>query len=74
MLRLPAEVQEKILTLPEYHMGAHRVDLVLRDGRVISDVIVAWGDEVIRIAGHDVADDLPFAPEDVLDVLPHNEG
>jgi hypothetical protein len=47
-------------------MGAHRVALVLRDGQIIEDVQVAWGDDVIRIGGRDQFE-LPI--DDIVDVL-----
>lgn len=50
-MRLPAEIADKILALPESSMGANRVALVLRDGSVIEDVKVAWGNDVVSIGG-----------------------
>jgi hypothetical protein len=34
-------------------MGAYKVALVMKDGSVIEDVLVAWGDEIVKIAGAD---------------------
>ena len=48
---LPDHVKERILTFPEYTMGSHRVALVLKDGSLVEDVLVAWGNEVIRVGG-----------------------
>jgi hypothetical protein len=62
--RLPEHIKSKILEFPEYRMGAHRVSLVLKDGRVVDDVVVAWGDEIVRV-GDD--DEMDFRPEDVVD-------
>ncbi len=59
--RLTPAIKTKILTFPEYSMGAHRVDLVLRDGSVVRDVMVAWGDTVVRTGDH------TFDPADVVD-------
>jgi hypothetical protein len=64
MERLPQRVKEKILTFGEYKMGAHLVDLVLDDGRLAEDVIVAWGDEVISVPGGVPPD---FDPRRVVD-------
>ena len=50
---LPDHVKERILTFPEYKMGVHLVALVLKDGSLVEDVLVAWGKEVIRIGGMD---------------------
>jgi hypothetical protein len=48
-------------------MGAHQVALVLRDGSVIEDVQVAWGDEVVRVGGRDEFDLPVDAIVDVID-------
>ena len=47
--RLPEPVKARILTFGEYKMGAHKVALVMRDGTVVEDVIVAWGDQIVKI-------------------------
>jgi len=62
--RIPEVVKEKILGFPEYKMGTHKVALFMKDGTVIEDVIVAWGDEVVRVAG---VDGCPFDPREVID-------
>ena len=64
--RLPWKVTESILTFPEDSMGAYRVALILKDGSVIEDVIVAWGEQVVRVDGHDGC---PFNVDDVVDAL-----
>lgn len=61
--RLPAAIKEQILAFPEYKMGTHKVALVMSDGSVVDDVIVAWGDEVVRVGGVD------GCPINVADVI-----
>jgi len=63
---LPVALREKIARLPEYRMGAHKVALVLRDGRVVEDVIVAWEKEIVSQAGRT---ELSFAPDEIVDVM-----
>ena len=63
---LPELIKSKILEFPEHRMGAHRVSLVLKDGRVIDDVVVAWGDEIVRVGDNDEMD---FRPDDVVDAI-----
>jgi len=63
---LPEAIREKVTNLPEYRMGAHKVAVVLRDGRVVEDVIVAWGKEIISEGGQI---EISFLPEDVMDVV-----
>lgn len=45
-------------------MGAHKVALVMKDGSVVDDVIVAWGDDVVRVGG---IDGCPIDLEEVVD-------
>jgi len=66
-VKLAPELKQKILAFPEYRMGAHRVALVLRDGARIQDVLVAWGDEVVKVGGREDFGELPIG--DVIDVV-----
>ena len=59
-------VKTKILSFGEHSCGAYRVALIMSDGGIIEDVTVAWGDEVVRIAGVDVAS---FDGSQVVDAL-----
>ena len=49
----------KVLELPESSMGAHTVALILHDGRVIDDVKIAWGRQIISVSGKE-PHDLPL--------------
>ena len=51
---LPGTVKTKIISFGEHSYGAYKVALVMSDGTIIEDVIVAWGDEVVRVSGVDV--------------------
>ncbi len=62
--RLPITIKEQILSFPEYKMGAHKVALKMRDGSLVEDVIVAWGDEVVSVGG---VSDYPIDLDDVVD-------
>jgi hypothetical protein len=62
--RLPPAVANRVGTFPEHSMGAHLVRLILRGGRRIDGVRIAWGSEIIRDPG------LPaFAAEEVIDAV-----
>jgi hypothetical protein len=61
---LPEVVQERIDTFPECSNGANKVALIMKDGSVIEDVIVAWGNEVVRVGGQDGC---PYDADDVVD-------
>lgn len=63
---LPEAIREKLATLPEYRMGAHKVAVRLKDGRVVEDVIVAWEKEIISVGGNA---EIPFVPEEIIDVM-----
>ncbi len=67
MDRLSPNLKTKIIRFGEYKMGAYKVDLVLRDGRIIKDVIVAWGDEIVRVGTQDDVSEFPVG--DVVDAL-----
>jgi hypothetical protein len=67
---IPEELQAKVRTFGEVTMGANRVALVLRDGTVIEDVILAWGREVVRVGGGEPVD-LPI--DQVSDVIDRSD-
>ena len=62
-MRLPEHIKEHVLAMPEYRNGAHRVTLILVDGRRIPGVVIAWGDEVVAGQG-----DERFEPAEVVGV------
>jgi hypothetical protein len=63
---LPGTVKTKIVSFGEHSYGAYKVALVMSDGTIIEDVIVAWGDEVVRVAGVDVTS---FDTSQVVDAI-----
>lgn len=63
--RLPISIKEQILSFREYKMGVYKVALRMRDGSLVEDVIVAWGDEVVRVGD---VDDYPMDPDEVIGV------
>jgi hypothetical protein len=70
-LALPARLAEKAAGLAESSPGANRVTLVLKDGRKIFDVTLAWGREIVEIDGAPVEKkELGFGMSDIVDVLP----
>lgn len=66
-LTLPGDLKTKVLSFPEYRMGAHRVALVVRGGEIIEDVIIAWGDEVVSVGHEDGGAEL--ISDDIIDVI-----
>lgn len=63
---LAPDLRETLAEFPESHMGAHRVRLVLRSGKILDDVVIAWQSEVV--APEDLLKWL--RSEDIVDVLP----
>jgi hypothetical protein len=69
-LTLPGPIQDKIATMPETGYGVNRVTLVLKNGRLISEVAVAWTKDIVKVGGSAVRNtsDLDFDIRDVMDV------
>ena len=71
-LKVPDQVAEKTINFPELSYGACIATLVLRDGRRIKNVALAWNTEIVKIGGRDIhnAADLDFDLADIVDALP----
>jgi hypothetical protein len=69
---LPTSLAEKAVTFPECSYGACKAKLVLNSGKVISNVTLAWGSEIVKLNGMPITStsNLPFDLKDVVDVLP----
>jgi hypothetical protein len=71
-LELPDEIAEKTGSFPESSYGACTVTLVLRDGRQIKHVALAWNTAIAKVGGSDIRStaDLDFQMTDIVDVFP----
>ena len=70
-LTLSSKLAEKAADFPESSYGACRATLVLKDGRRVFDVTLAWGNEIVKIDGEAVdKKKLGFGFTDIIDVLP----
>ncbi len=70
-LTLPSKLAAKAADFRESSYGACRATLVLKDGRRIFDVTLAWGSDLVQIDGEPVEKkQLDFGVTDVVDVLP----
>jgi hypothetical protein len=70
-ITLPSKLAEKAATFSECSYGACRATLVLKDGKRIVDVTLAWGSELVRIDGEPAEKKkLDFNANDIVDVLP----
>jgi hypothetical protein len=63
------EISQRIATFPEYRMGVHRVTVELNDGRVFTDIDVAWERTIVRVGG---SYEIPFDASDIVAVWPAN--
>ena len=63
---LPELLRDRLAAFPESSFCAHKVALVLRDGRVVEDVLVAWEAEILSAGGRS---ELPFEEWDIVDIL-----
>lgn len=64
-VRLPERFHDRVSGFPETHAGVSTVTVTLRDGRVFTDVEVAWGSEVVGVRGRR---DIPFTADEIADV------
>jgi len=63
---LPEHLQDKVHSFGEYSMGANKVAVVLKDGRIIEDVFIAWGTEVVKVGQKT---EISFTQDDIADVI-----
>jgi hypothetical protein len=71
---LPERLRTKVRSFPEVSMAAQRIALVLATGQVIDDVVVASGEEVVSVAGHQPRALPLYAVVDVIDRSDKSEG
>ena len=62
---LPFPVREKLKGTPETIRGGHLVNARLKDGREISNLFIAGGEEILGIYDRE---DMPFEASEILDV------
>jgi hypothetical protein len=69
-LRIPDGLAAKANTFPESSYGATTVTLVLSDGTLITDVVLAGASDIVKVQGRAVSDaaDLGFSVNDIADV------
>ena len=70
VVRLPSEISERVNSFPEVHQGMQRVTVVLADGRRFRGVDVAWGCEVLAVAG---CQTIPFSGDAVTEVYDESQ-
>ncbi len=67
---LPEPLAEIAAEFPETSYGACKVTLILRCGRRVSDVTLAWGREIIKIGSKPIneMEGIDFAVTDIVEV------
>ena len=65
MNEVPSKFENDILQFPEHSYGVTRITILLDDGRMINDVFVAWGKEIIRVG---TSKTILFDPEKIIEV------
>jgi hypothetical protein len=70
VVRLPSEISERVHSFAEVHRGMQRVTVVLADGRRFRGVEVAWGCEILAVAGFET---IPFSGDDVTEVYDESQ-
>lgn len=70
ILRIPKSLYGKAQHIPESSYGACTVTLVLQSGQTIPDVVLAWGEEIVKVGGVPVhkETDLPFRASEIVDL------
>jgi len=70
-IELPEHFLEKTEVMPESSYGVNKVTLVLKDGRRIQHVFLAWGHTIVKIEGKMIERDekLSFKTEDITDII-----
>ena len=69
-MNIPETLVGKVHNFPECSYGAQRVNLVMKNGDVVKDIILAAGKEIVKVSGRHVTNEsqLGFRLEDVIDV------
>jgi len=67
---IPPHLRTKAAMIPESSYGACTVTLILASGKTIPDVVLAGGEEIVKVGGALVgsARDLPFRIGEIVDL------
>ena len=70
-ISIPDKLGDKASRFRECAYGVTRVTLVLRDGRRVREVLLAWGREIVQIESQKITtwQELHFDPDDITDVI-----
>ncbi len=70
-LKIPYNLRGKVADFPESSSGVKQVTLILLDGRKISKVYLALGEEIIKICNKSISglSDIEFSLFEIKDVI-----
>lgn len=68
--KIPPHLRAKAAGIPESSYGACTVTLVLASGKTIPDVVLAGGEEIVKVGGTPVGSerDLSFRIRDIVEL------
>jgi hypothetical protein len=68
---IPNFLHGKAGEIPESSYGATRVTLILKDGKRIGNVVLAWGSDIVKIGEKEIgeASEIGFDTNDVADII-----
>lgn len=69
-LKIPPHLRAKAAKIPESRYGACTVTLILASGKTIPDVVLAGGEEIVKVGGAPASNeqDLPFRIREIVDL------
>ena len=70
-MKLPKHLANKASKFPDYSYGANQVTLILKNGVEIQNVILAWGEEIVKIGEISIQNEseISFSIDQIVDVI-----
>lgn len=70
-MKLPNHLANKASQFPESSHGANQVTLILKNGIEIKNVILAWGEEIVKIGENSIQNktEISFSIGEIIDVI-----
>lgn len=63
--KIPEHLQDQVSQMPEYSYGVTKIQVTLDDGQTFGDVLVAWGEEILKVGS---SEEIPFDASKVVKV------
>ncbi len=62
---IPLRFHDQIASMPEYSYGVNRIIVTLDNGIRYTDVLVGWGEEILKVKNSEI---IPFDPSLIIKV------